>query len=543
MRSWRLALTLILTTAASPLSAQVISGDLVSVNSDIERYLRVLQLRGVIPLEPWTIRELGPREVERLTPPDTGHPWSARLGRPLHERRTVELRWISPRVQAIYNSAFPFGYNDGAIWAGRGATTALEGGFVARAGPLTAVVSPIAFRAENQSFSLTPNGEFGDGLFRDPFAPGAIDLPQRFGHGPYQRIDPGQSVIRLDLAGVALGVSSANQHWGPAFDHPVVLGNNAAGFPHVFIGSSSAVDSWIGRLHARIEWGRLAQSRYSPHVGEERRFMSGIVASIMPRGASGLEVGGARFFHLEWPRDGLTSHDFLRPIEGILKTTVARQIDVEGGDEPDNQLATIFFRWTLPRSGFEVYGEFAREDHSVDTRDLTVEPDHDAAYGIGVQKVWARQTDSWWVIQAEQVNSRLNHLAPVRAQTAFYLHVPATQGHTERGQVLGGVGVLAGAASRISVERYFDGRKLGVRWLRMPTGSAGVATSNYLDVRGVLNEISASLDVGTRIGMLGAEAGLIHAAPRLGESGRINLRLRLGLVRASATAASPRPGQ
>ncbi len=91
----------------------------------------------------------------------------------------------------------------------------------------------------------------------------SIDLPQHFGDGPYTRVDPGQSSLRLDARGVAAGLSTANQHWGPAAEHPLLLGSNAPGFLHAFLGTSEPVDVWIGSLHGRVVYGRLRQSGYS----------------------------------------------------------------------------------------------------------------------------------------------------------------------------------------------------------------------------------------------------------------------------------------
>ena len=57
---------------ASRLSAQVVAGsatrELVAVNTEIERYLRVLQDKGVVPAQSWDVRAFGPRELDSLIP-------------------------------------------------------------------------------------------------------------------------------------------------------------------------------------------------------------------------------------------------------------------------------------------------------------------------------------------------------------------------------------------------------------------------------------------------------------------------------------------
>src|SRR4029078_10933613 len=69
--------------------------------------------------------------------------------------------YVRPRVDFYLNSAFPYGGNDGGAWGGKGLTPSFQLGVSARWGPLSAVIAPVAFRAENQSFPLFRNGEIG----------------------------------------------------------------------------------------------------------------------------------------------------------------------------------------------------------------------------------------------------------------------------------------------------------------------------------------------------------------------------------------------
>jgi len=345
----------------------------------------------------------------------------------------------------------------------------------------------MVFWTQNQSFPLAANGQTGSLRFADGVNPTTIDQPQRFGNSAYARFDPGQSTIRLDLPVIAIGASTANQEWGPAIDNPIILGNNAAGFPHLFVGSSAPVDLWLVRAQGRVEWGRLDQSPYAVLRGtQSRRFMSGIVGSVSPRGLSNLEIGGARFFHTLWPDSGLTRHDFLRPFEGLLLSSVANEIGNGTGQEPDNQLASIFVRWVFPRSGLELYSEFGREDHNADLRDFTQEPDHDAAYVIGLQKAWVRRDSTYYVLHGEVVNSRISHLQLGRPQTVFYVHSPVVQGHTEEGQILGSPSVYGGGGFSFALDRYTRDGRWTVAWEKSgraeSIGADGLPNGRQADV-------------------------------------------------------------
>ena len=122
----------------------------------------------------------------------------------------------------------------------------------------------------------------------------------------------------------------------------------------------------IAKIHGRLVWGKLSQSDYTGITGSaRRRFMSGIIGVISPKGVKGLELGAARFFHETWPVDGLSLSNFTKPFESILKAGLPDDPNNPSpGQSPDNQLASVFVRWAFPQSGFEVYAEYGREDHS-----------------------------------------------------------------------------------------------------------------------------------------------------------------------------------
>lgn len=439
----------------------------VFVNSEAERYLRTLQVAGLANLYPWSIRSFSPVELDRILPADTAHPWGRRYALSPDTLRGLRLDWVRPRVQTIYNSAFPYGSNDGPIWAGRGATTAVDFGFAARYGPLSLTLAPMLFRAQNAAFQMAPTGAGGRLQYADPDNPRLIDLPQRFGDRPYSRFDPGQSTLRLDLPVVTLGVSTANQHWGPAHEHPILLGNNAPGFLHGFAGTSAPLDLWVARVHGRMVWGQLEQSDYSPVTGLwSRRFMSGVVGVVLPRGVEGLEIGLGRFYHISWRDGGPAATDFFRPMDAFLKAFVGSVGNPEGGGIVDNQLASAFFRWVFPKSGFELYGEYGRNDHSWDLRDFLLQPDHNSAYLLGLQRVWSIPGERLLTVRGEVLDAQITHLERVRHQVPFYRHGFVRQGHTQRGQVLGSAAGYGGSGAVIAGDLYHPEGRFGLSWAR-----------------------------------------------------------------------------
>ena len=466
------------TRGASQAEGRIPIAGEVFVGSEVESYLRVLQLRGIVLQQPWSMRPFSPVELERLAPPDTGHPWVARYGFNAAETGTISS--IRPGFSTVVNTTFPYGHNDGALWAGRGVTLAADGGFRVHRGPLSFTVDPIAFVAQNAAFRLMPTGDTGVSRYRDPVYGTEIDLPQRFGNNAYSVLDPGQSTLRMDVGGVTLGLSTANQYWGPAREYPIILGNNAAGFPHLFFGTARPLDLSVLRISARLIWGRLSQSAYSPETGARGlRYAPGAVAVLDSRHIPGLEIGASRFAHVYWPGSRLTLRDFLYSFASHSRAHFTEK-------EQDNQIASIFFRWAPPRTGFEVYAEYGRDDFWLDRRELVQEPDHLGGYTIGFAKVWGSGT-TLHVVRAELQDLQPSLLAQARGVVPFYIHsTNVRQGHTERGQLLGSYAGFGGGGGIAAFETYYPGGRWTISWTRILQRQRGAFfPDSILDPRGL----------------------------------------------------------
>lgn len=505
-----------------PVGGTVAPGDLaheVFINSEAERYLRVLQSTNAVPSYPWSIRSFSPIEVRRLLPADSSHPWHARLAPAEDAQQLLRFSWIRPQVDLFYNSAFPYGTNDGAVWAGRGLTTALQGGFALGVGVFSLTVAPTVYRAENTPFVLGDNG-----LPQRPFADrqfGAfIDLPQRFGPDAYMRVDPGQSTLRVDARAITAGISTANQQWGPAIEYPLLLGNNAPGFLHAFIGTSRALDVRVGKVHARLVSGVAAQSAYSPMPPDSAyRQVSGLVILFSPRGLPGLELGGARFFHSPW--SGIGQESIARPFEHLF---------FEGNQHTaDNQLASAFIRWVFPASGFEFYGEYLRDDYFYDVRDLVVGPDRHSAYLAGFQRTWRRAAGSILSLRGEVLNSRVSPEAPLGRISPLYIHSRLRQGHTHEGQTLGSPAVYGGAGAVLALDSYYKGGRRTLFWRRTLEDNRYVSTSNDAESLDAMHSLGGELLLARPSWDITAGATGVYNLNRYGGSDAINVNVHLGV--------------
>jgi hypothetical protein len=446
----------------------------VYAGSELETYLRTLQVAGVVGLYPWSARRFTAAEVDHILPTDSAHPWAARYDWRPAPARGISVAVARPEVASRLNTSFPFGYNDGAVWAGRGITLSAQGGLSVRYGPLAAALVPLVSWTSNGAFQLQPNGHTGTLQYEEGYENGRyvgnIDRPQRFGPNAYALASGGQTVLEVSKWGLATGVSSANDYWGPASDFPVILGNNAGGFPHVFAGTAAPVDLWVARVHVRTLFGRLTQSAFAPQRGDTAiRAATGAAVVITPRWPEGLEFGATHFTHRVWARRGSLLHELSRPFN----------INPANNDPLENHLISVFFRWVVPRAGVEVYGEYGTEDYRYNLREIVVEPDHIAGYTIGLRQVSRRPSGSLRVIRVEVQNLQRGTLVQSRSQGPFYAHYPLGQGHTYRGQILGSEWGFGGAAAKVAVDWYHPRGRWTITWSRLLRGDTGdtVATT------------------------------------------------------------------
>src|SRR5438034_5317517 len=98
--------------------------------SEEESYLRYLQTLGVVREYPWSVRAFSSDELRLLAPKSDDHPWANARG--LRGRRLlyrgVRLEVAPATIDTWYTTAFPYGWNAGAVWVGRGLTGPVRGG-------------------------------------------------------------------------------------------------------------------------------------------------------------------------------------------------------------------------------------------------------------------------------------------------------------------------------------------------------------------------------------------------------------------------------
>jgi len=371
---------------------------------------------------------------------------------------------VMPMVQLVSNSELPFGQNDGALWAGKGANARVLAGFTATFGPIRLVAIPELAYSSNGELSLNPvDTAFAPTLpasrsrFSSPFNvyPYSADVPYRFGDASFSRIYPGQSSITLTAGPIEVGGATENEWWGPALRNPLVLGDNAPGFPHAFLRTKGALTGLLGSVDARMIVGGLHESEYFDNdVTNDVRSISALAIAWRPRRKSDFTLGFTRAVIA--PTEGYSDvpgalFDVFRNVGHPNARFLSDSAFVPGPD----QIFSLFGRWAIPVYGIETYLEWARADFPISLRDLLEQPNHSRGYTAGLQ--WTRSDsarNSRFRIMGELTSVEQSSTYRYRPIGSFYTSRAVPQGFTNEGQVLGS-GMGPGSSGGFLAADYF----------------------------------------------------------------------------------------
>ena len=426
-----------------------------TVGSELDDYIRLLELDGKIRGAPLVFRPLSTRQFFTSLAVDSSHLWSDYYP---FQRRSLDSRRpsvepIYPTLEAVYNTQYARIANDGALWSGKGASASLSGGAHVIWGPVTATLYPTVYASQNRSFAFAPVGFADRTEFAYPWSRN-IDWPQRFGNEALTEFDLGQSGIRIDLGAFTAGISTESMWWGPSIKNPILMSNTGPGFPHVDLGTGRPVRTGIGNIEVRAIWGELRESEFfDSDPDNQRRYITGLTFGYQPTFLPGFTLGGTRILYQTWPADGLGAgeiFDFLGEFFNTRRDTLATG---QVTNDPSDQMLSLIARWLLPESGFEFYIEWARGDFSGSLLDFVLEPDHSRAYTFGFQKNLP-STGGRFRLRAEHTTLGRSATGQVRANPTYYVHGVVTQGYTHKGQLVGAHIGPAGQSQFLSLDRY-----------------------------------------------------------------------------------------
>jgi hypothetical protein len=377
-------------------------------------------------------------------------------------------RILWPSVAGTWNSAMPLTMNDGSMWAGRGLSTILSGGVRLDKSHATLILAPEITFSQNRGFPIVPSGDPNRSSFASPWhnLPQSADLPIRFGDQPFALVTFGQSAADLHAANVSAGFTTENQWWGPGIRNAIVMSNNAPGFPQIYFRTASPWQTRFGNVEARWELGLLSKSRFFDlGPGSGYRALSAGVVTLRTAFDSGLTVGAARAVYAHIDRvDGLSTHW----MDVFWRWNQHGNVGVTPG-HPTDQIASLFFQWNVPESGFQTYAEWARLIPPRSLRDLIVDPQTTQGFTAGLQ--WLNQLQSNRFLRLQGEVTTLEQTPPFAGAPVptYYTSHISRQGYTQRGQVIGAAIGPGGSSQFIGVDLIHGLRSTGlelgrIRW-------------------------------------------------------------------------------
>jgi hypothetical protein len=367
--------------------------------------------------------------------------------------KAVNFRILPVTLRQQFNSHHPYSWNDGSMIPAKGHQWQFSMGFSANAGPLHLQFQPEIVQATNKPFESIHSVQHDVVLQKYyPNVVNVIDAPERFGPGTYNKLFPGQSSIRINHKKLSFGISTENLWWGPGTRNSLLLTNTAPGFTHLTFNSLAPIKTPIGSFEWQLIGGNLKGSGYVPSdtfrysrlyvkKPDKDRYINAVIATWQPKWIKGLYLGASRVSYLY-------KSDLKKNVNGYLPVlgNLFKKNTINEDDKRRDQMIAAHFRLVLPKELAEIYGEFGRNDHSADLRDLILEPEHSRAYVLGLRKIFELGKTE---IEAytELTNLQITRTNEVREQENWYSHYQVLHGYTHMGQYIG-AGIGSGSASQ-----------------------------------------------------------------------------------------------
>lgn len=402
-----------------------------------EEYIRVLNLKNYSEVSPIGIF---PSITNLHTQGDSisWNIWNDYYKIDDYSEKSLQFSKVS--MLSAVNYTMPWSYNDGPIWRGKGNNLAITAGINYVSENFIIRFNPILNYSENRPFRI-PETEWEKSEFSYPLAY-RLDYVQRFGNGSFTKLYPGQSEVRFVLNNWTIGAGSQNISWGPSYRNPILLSKQAAGIPHIDIGTFVPRVTKIGTFEGKSYWGILSESQFfDENPDNNRNLFGGLVLGYRPSFLKSLSVGISRSFYRQL--EGIKISDLFAQF-----VTFNRDFDEEirpgiFTNDLYDQMLSLYATWTFEEEGFEVYLEFAKNDFPGNFLEFVRYPDRARAYTLGFNKLVDVGAESilkfgyeGTVLGSNQVKSVTGSGNPI-----YYIHTVNELGYTHDGQLLGaGIG-------------------------------------------------------------------------------------------------------
>ncbi|MDY5047112.1 MAG: hypothetical protein SPE87_05125, partial [Treponema porcinum] len=202
-----------------------------ALKSTEEEYYDFLSIQGITIRPSLNYRTLSDSEWNFTEKEETAggtelsHPWQNNnlgskraLWQPQEQSESFYLKGVpqgifvklyGPEWYNSYNTAAPYGQNDGALWQGKGYNTSLTAGVRLEAYGLELTVKPQLCWQENREFDIMPSNTDSEyGYFWGYGKNIGCDAPQRFGDSSFWTFDWGDTEIRYTWHTLTVGLGT-----------------------------------------------------------------------------------------------------------------------------------------------------------------------------------------------------------------------------------------------------------------------------------------------------------------------------------------------
>lgn len=363
--------------------------------------------------------------------------------------RSVALKIYGPEWFNSYNTAAPYGQNDGALWQGKGYNTSLTAGARLEAYGFEVTVKPQVAFSQNLGFEIMP-GVYGSEY--SYFWAGNIDLVQRYGDSSFWTFDWGDTELRWSWNTLTIGFGFQSPWLGPAWLNPMLGSNNSGTYPKFDIGlrRTKVTLPWlgwyIGDIEGRIWCGKLSESDYFDNdSSNDYRQLTGFSIAYSPAFLPELTFSINKISIARWDEKSIK---YLNPFYDT--------------NAVEDQKCSFAVDLLFPAVGFEFYGELGLDDYN--SRGFA-NPFHTAIYTIGAKKeISFFQKFSYFKkfnIRPEIIFEWNNFEMSQDFQLqwhymGYYSHGLIKQGYTQNGQIIGAGSGYFGNSQYLALRTYFS---------------------------------------------------------------------------------------
>lgn len=371
------------------------------------------------------------------------------LGKKYFINGNTRLAWklFGPDLYMSYNTAAPYGQNDGALWQGKGFNASFTTGGRFEAYGVEITIKPQVSFSQNAEFAtISPNSAYSDTKYVGKaalygyYGVASVDAPQRFGDSSFFTFDWGDSEIRYTWKTLTIGFGTQSLWLGPAKLNPIISSNNAASYPKFDIGVRRQhivipkLGWYLGDIELRGWWGCLSESDYFDNDNtNDFNLISGFALYYQFPFLKHLTIGFNRTMISKWTNMNAYT------LFGIYVPWDSQK----GGVDESDQRFSFTIDYIMPKAGFEIYFEWARNDHSPNLNYYFRYPFHTQGWTLGAEKsiIFSRELKGKLSLEVTFLECSADYDRLINWYSTFYAHHQILQGYTNRGQWLGaGIG-------------------------------------------------------------------------------------------------------